>query len=231
MKKLLSILLSMALLLSLGVTAFAAEDTSVGIIGGADGPTSILISPNPAEILDMPDLENMTEAELDAYFAELEAQYTAELEAQAAAQKAQMIAAAKSLMPYPDGVNVWLNGAYMAFPDAVPVVKDGRTQVPFRAILEALGATVSYDNGKIDAVFADGSVMKLAIGSNVMTYTYDNGDKFTFRCCPVVDPFFIFGFRIKRKSDLSAEHDVFCLLCIKLYLRQESNRLRSISHK
>jgi len=179
MKKLLSILLSMAMLLSLGVTAFAAEDISAGVIGGADGPTSILISSNPAAILDMPDLENMTEAELDAYFAELEAQYTAELEAQAAAQKAQMIAAAKSLMPYPDGVNVWLNGAYMTFPDAVPVVKDGRTQVPFRAILEALGATVSYDNGKIDAVFADGSVMKLAIGSNVMTYTYDNGDKFT----------------------------------------------------
>ncbi len=179
MKKLLSMLLSFAMLLSLGVTALAVDDASVGIIGGADGPTSILISPNPGAVLDTPDLENMTEAELDAYFAELQAQYEAQMAAQAAAQKAQMIAAAKSLMPYPDGVNVWLNGAYMTFEDAVPVVKDGRTQVPFRAILEALGATVTYDNGNIEAVFADGSVMKLAIGSNVMTYAYDNGDKLT----------------------------------------------------
>ena len=172
MKKILSMLLSIAMLLSLSVTAFAADDTSVGVIGGADGPTSLLISPNPGAVLETPDLENMTEAELDAYFAQLEAQYEAEMAAMAAEQKAQMIAAAKSLMPYKTGVNVWLNGAYMTFTDAVPVVKEGRTQVPFRAILEGLGATVSYDAGKIDAVFADGSVMKLAIGSKVMTYAY-----------------------------------------------------------
>lgn len=180
MKKLLCMLLSLALLLSLGVTAFAAEPEALGVIGGADGPTSILIAgPGTTEGVAIPDLESMTEAELEAYFAELQAQAEAQQAAALAEQQAQMIAAARSLMPYPDGVNVWLNGGYMTFADARPVVKDGRTQVPFRAILEALGAAVTYDNGNIEAVFADGSVMQLAIGSDVITYTYDNGDKFT----------------------------------------------------
>ena len=52
----------------------------------------------------------------------------------------------------------------MSFEDARPVLTGDRTFVPYRAILEGLGAVVSYDNGNIQAVFEDGSVMKLAIG-------------------------------------------------------------------
>ena len=151
MKKMLATMLAVVMALSLSATAFAAEPDTIGIIGGADGPTAILISPMPGGLED-------ADAALD--------------EDALAAQQQMMIEAAKSLMPYQEGVNVWLNGSYMTFTDAVPVVRDGRTQVPFRAILEALGAEVAYDDGRIEAVFADGSVMKLAIGSKTMTYAH-----------------------------------------------------------
>lgn len=41
---------------------------------------------------------------------------------------------------------VMLNGEYVAFNDAVPVNVNGRIMVPFRAILEAMGATVDYNS-------------------------------------------------------------------------------------
>lgn len=83
---------------------------------------------------------------------------------------------ARARLPH-KGVNIWLGGKYMTFPDAVPAIVGGRTQAPYRAVLEALGASVTYDSGKIQAKFEDGSVMDLAIGSKVMTYT--KGDKVT----------------------------------------------------
>ena len=44
-----------------------------------------------------------------------------------------------------DGVKVQVNGRLVDFPDAAPEVVDGRTMVPLRAVLEALGAEVDYD--------------------------------------------------------------------------------------
>lgn len=89
---------------------------------------------------------------------------------------AYLIDAIKSTLPY-EGVNVWMNGDFMTFTDAVPAVVDGRTQAPYRAVLEAMGAEVAYDEGKISATFEDGSVMNLEIGVKVMTYT--KGEKVT----------------------------------------------------
>ena len=83
---------------------------------------------------------------------------------------------ARAQLPY-KGVNIWLGGKYMTFADAVPAIVNGRTQAPYRAVLEALGASVAYDSGKIQAKFEDGSVMDLAIGSKTMTYT--KGDEVT----------------------------------------------------
>ena len=42
--------------------------------------------------------------------------------------------------------NVMLNGDYVEFSDAAPVNVEGRIMVPFRVILETLGATVSWDD-------------------------------------------------------------------------------------
>ncbi len=138
MKKLLSVVLALALVLSLGATALAAD---VGIICSADGPTAILITSDDG-MLDGPGMVKDVSA----------------------------VEQIKAQLPCPD-VNIWLNGAFMTFPDAVPQIVDGRTQAPYRAVLEAMGATVGYDAGKIEAVFPDGSRMNLAIGDKVMTYT------------------------------------------------------------
>ena len=43
-------------------------------------------------------------------------------------------------MPYPDGINVSLNGAYLDFGGTAPLAASGCTMVPFRAFLEGLGA-------------------------------------------------------------------------------------------
>ena len=137
MKKLLAMLLSAVMVFScssvLAYEPASENDFAIGIIGGADGPTSVIVGED----------ETYRQALIDQ---------------------------AKALMPYKEGVNVWMNGSYMSFEDARPVLTGERTFVPYRAILEGLGAVVSYDSGNIQAVFEDGSVMKLAIGSYEMTY-------------------------------------------------------------
>ena len=71
-------------------------------------------------------------------------------------------------VPSDSAINVKLNGKYVVF-DQPPVLEDGRTLVPLRAIFEALGATVEWD-GATQTVTAtkDGVTIKLQIGSNIM---------------------------------------------------------------
>ncbi|HWI61392.1 MAG TPA: stalk domain-containing protein, partial [Symbiobacteriaceae bacterium] len=66
-------------------------------------------------------------------------------------------------------IKVKLNGRYIDF-DQPPVILDGRTLVPARAILEALGAEISWDAATqtVTAV-RNGSVLKLQIGNPVPT--------------------------------------------------------------
>ncbi len=53
--------------------------------------------------------------------------------------------------------NVMINGKYVEFTDAAPENINGRIMVPFRAILEALGASVDWDQvtKTVKAVFGD----------------------------------------------------------------------------
>lgn len=60
------------------------------------------------------------------------------------------------------GVSVQVNGETVAFPNAAPELKDGRTMVPMRAVLEALGATVDYDGGT--------QTVKAALGETSITH-------------------------------------------------------------
>jgi hypothetical protein len=46
--------------------------------------------------------------------------------------------------PPHDGVNILLNGVYLTF-EVPPIIVDGRTFVPLRAIVEALGAVLGWD--------------------------------------------------------------------------------------
>ena len=45
-------------------------------------------------------------------------------------------------MPFPEGINVSLNGVYLGFDGLEPMAVNGRTLVPFRALLEGMGAQV-----------------------------------------------------------------------------------------
>ena len=78
-------------------------------------------------------------------------------------------------MPYPDGINVSLNGAYLTFGGAAPVVAEGRTMVPARALLEALGARVDYAGSTVTAAWESGDTLTFSLDGAVLEYTA--GDK------------------------------------------------------
>ncbi len=61
-----------------------------------------------------------------------------------------------------NGVAVQVNGEDVTFPDASPEVTNGRTMVPMRAVLEALGAQVDYD--------AETKTVTATLGGTVLTH-------------------------------------------------------------
>jgi hypothetical protein len=65
-------------------------------------------------------------------------------------------------------INVMLNGAMVAFPDAYPEMKNDRTMVPIRAIAEALGAKVEYLEGKVVQITQGDTVLNLTIGGDTV---------------------------------------------------------------
>lgn len=175
MKKLLTILLSMALVLSLAAPAFAvpapdaapvdgvytvdgeavpvykagdaipisaflpeaSNDAVLSIIGGADGPTSIITTgPLGGFNWDGLDLEGLDPGSTD--WAELEKQFEQMYQQQRDEIK-------KALGGVPGQVGVMVNGVYVKFPDAAPEVAGGRTMVPVRALVEAMGGEVDYE--------------------------------------------------------------------------------------
>ena len=65
-------------------------------------------------------------------------------------------------------ISVLLNGVAVNFPDQKPVIKNGRTLVPFRAVLEAMGADIEWDNiNRTVRASQDGVGMVLEIGNPV----------------------------------------------------------------
>ena len=114
MKKLLALLLSMIMTMSLTVPAFAApapEAAALGVIGGADGPTAIITSgPISSEDFkwDGYDLENLDTAD-----------WVNQLDQRAQAYRDEL---KKSLGGVPGQIGVMVNGEYVQFPDAVPEI-------------------------------------------------------------------------------------------------------------
>jgi len=74
-------------------------------------------------------------------------------------------------------VTVKIDGAAVAFPDQKPYIdSNNRTLVPMRAPMEALGATVDWDNVARQAIFEkDGTTVVFTIGSR--TYTVNGTNK------------------------------------------------------
>lgn len=68
----------------------------------------------------------------------------------------------------PKAIDVKVNGTLISF-DQPPVIVDGRTLVPLRAIFEALGATVDWYSETATVVSKRGNTtIKMTIGSNLM---------------------------------------------------------------
>ena len=137
MKRVLSLMLALALALALAVPASAAGE-DIGIIGGADGPTYILVSADP--------------------------------KAAATVSKEQREQNIKALGGVAGQVNVLLGDRCIAFTDAVPEVKNGRTMVPLRAALEAMGARIEFDQAtKTAIVTGEKASFTHVVGSDVIT--------------------------------------------------------------
>lgn len=78
-------------------------------------------------------------------------------------------------MPYPDGINVSVNGEWLTLDGIQPWAMDGRIMVPVRPFLEALGATVDYSGTVVTADLANGDTLELTLGSTTLTRV--SGDK------------------------------------------------------
>ncbi len=70
-----------------------------------------------------------------------------------------------------NNVTVKIDGAAVAFPDQKPYIdSNDRTLVPMRAPMEAMGATVDWDNAARQAIFEkDGTKVVFTIGSRAYT--------------------------------------------------------------
>ena len=91
----------------------------------------------------------------------------AELETAAAEARAETI---RALGGVSGQVNVLLNDGCISFSDAIPAVKNGRTMVPMRAAVEAMGASVSYDRATRTASVKMGDIsFTHVIGTDVIT--------------------------------------------------------------
>jgi hypothetical protein len=73
-------------------------------------------------------------------------------------------------------IKVTVNGNTIAF-DQPPIIENGRTLVPLRAIFEALGAEVSWEQSTQTVTAVRGDItVTLQIGSNILN---KNGEQFT----------------------------------------------------
>ena len=70
-------------------------------------------------------------------------------------------------------ITVFLNGEQLVF-DVQPTLEEGRTLVPMRAIFEALGAEVSWDNETFTAVAVkDNTIIAITVDDNIL---FKNGE-------------------------------------------------------
>lgn len=65
--------------------------------------------------------------------------------------------------------NVMVDGEYVEFTDQQPVIIDGRTLVPIRAVMEKMGKTVTWDEATQTTTISDDEIsIFLTIGDNIM---------------------------------------------------------------
>ena len=172
MKRFLSLLLALTLALALAIPAsadaygYTVDGKDVGIIGSADGPTFILVGEDlEADTVDGKDVGIIGSADSPTFILVRE-----DSEANAEAARAQREATITALGGVVGQTNVLLNDKCIAFTDAAPEARNGRTMVPLRATLEAMGAQVDYDQATRSAlVTGEKASFTHVIGSDVIT--------------------------------------------------------------
>ena len=76
----------------------------------------------------------------------------------------------------PAAVSLQVNGEEVVLTDAAPEIRSGRTFIPARAVFEALGAAVTWDEDSRSAVAVkDGATVVMTIGSETAQVT-ENGE-------------------------------------------------------
>ncbi len=87
------------------------------------------------------------------------------------------------------GIQVTLNDQPVAFSDAQPLMRDNRTFVPFRAIFESMGATVSWDDPSRTVTAKRGDrTVKLTIGRKACTVDRTGSDRsFSTDAAPFIE--------------------------------------------
>lgn len=74
----------------------------------------------------------------------------------------------------PGGVNVMFNGEMVRFPDQRPEMKNDRTMVPVRAVMESMGAQVDYEaSSKTVIITLNGASTVFTVGSSAYSVTKD----------------------------------------------------------
>ncbi len=75
------------------------------------------------------------------------------------------IGAAPAVPARADAVQIFINGTQQHY-DQAPIERAGRVFVPLRGVFEALGASVVYSNGVINATGRNGTTIQLSVGSH-----------------------------------------------------------------
>ena len=201
MKKLIALLLALMLALALAVPASAAGE-DIGIIGGADGPTYILVSADPKAAAAGEDIGIIGGADGPPYIL-----VRADPKAAATVSKEQREQNIKALGGVVGQVNVLLGDRCIAFTDAVPEVKNGRTMVPLRAALEAMGARIEFDQAtKTAIVTGEKASFTHVVGSDVITRA--DGSTVKMDVHSYVTPLLLAGARLRRVLGQRLPHGV-----------------------
>lgn len=214
MKKLLAFLLSAAMALTLAVPAMAAPEDAVPISGAPDGDFSWYTA-EQAYLDAHPGLEeqlranaydffarevagSMSPEEYMAYFEMTEEEFLDEMVLwqvsallEAEEERSWVDAIKTALGGVPGQIGVMVNGEYVKFPDAVPEVTGGRTMVPVRAIVEALGGEADMAGGKVTCK-ANNTSLTFTPGSSEVLVEYTGGELpgdgqiFPMDCAPYI---------------------------------------------
>ena len=139
---------------AIGARALLSLLMAFALLTGGAMPALAQEQTQPADVVEVsPDWENWTQEDWEERYRQIHREEKEEMGC-----------------PYPDGINVSLNGEFLTFESVLPVIVDGRTMLPLRDALEAIGGEVVWDETAqtASATFEDGTVIFSTLGSSTL---------------------------------------------------------------